>query len=416
MTGGAPPEFGDPDSMDSVARGALRTATTLRELVRQIEADIRSLTGIWSGTAAQAWQRRAEDIIREMNRAGDRTVAYSGRIAAAGETMRLARQTLDQARAYAAANRLVIRADLRVVALEPWMTVRRAQAAICQQQVEAARKLAAKSRQQIATANEIALERLLSLIDAGANLHGALSRPRARPNRPGMTKTKPASGDKLLQLRQDAIQKQLEPLSDRIDRLNRPDLMDRWHRIDPADPKAFDEVRALRKDVESAEDFAGQTPQRLGDDDGLTDRKTPGGPVPEPLARGNFVHLYADELGGLVAPDMTKLPAEFAREVPSGRVISIADLPPGLPKEVELGVTARADRILVGDGRIYEIKSMADHPKDIFAQADRYAKLATDQKFLGIDKWESIVVLYDPAKAATFVKDPALIPVPNGAR
>jgi hypothetical protein len=408
--GDTPPEFGDPASIGAVGEGAEFAAKTLEELARHIEADIRTLTGWWSGEAADAWQRRAEDIQREIGDAAKPADAYKVRIAQAGETMRVAQAMLQQARAYAAEHNLFIGSDFRVIVLDqPNDPTRRAQAAHCQRLVDAARQLAAKSRHEIATANTIALGRLTEVLGAVIDARDALRvRAGRRRNQP-TTPARPHPPDPLTAARERVIRQHLGSLHDRIDRLNRHDLMDRLQRIDPRDPDSVRKAYALRRDVEAAEDFRDQTPSRY--DGGLSDRPTPGGPVPRHFDAGNFVHRYADQVRNLVAPDMSTLPPQYAAQIANRRIISISELPPGLQQEVRLGETARVDRLATGGGMIYELKPAT--PEGIsegLRRLEEYERLATSQRFGGTSNWSGAVVVYDPTKAAEFVRDPSLRP------
>jgi hypothetical protein len=187
-------------------------------------------------------------------------------------------------------------------------------------------------------------------------------------------------------------------LAERIEALGDEPRMDRLRRIDPSTEKGKAELAQLEREVWVAEEGpAGQSAR--APEPGLSDRPTPGGRQPRRFERGNFAHRWLEVLRDkLTTKD---IPPRFAEEVRSGKIISVDKMPDGLRAEVELGDTARADRV---GHVIYEVKPNTE--ESIAAglkRVDEYARLASSRKLDGRTDWVGVVVVYDAAAAATYI-------------
>lgn len=152
----------------------------------------------------------------------------------------------------------------------------------------------------------------------------------------------------------------------------------------------------------------GQLAAELIDDARLGIRPTPGGQgMGVDVDAGNLMH-YARRNGLTYAEALQahpvanpQIPARFAKHVQQGRVICLRDLPPDLRAEFWLGATARADRVQLAGGVVFELKpnSVAGIRKGL-RQVAEYATLMTK-----IEKrqWQGIVVVYDAAEARKLV-------------
>jgi hypothetical protein len=392
-----PPGFGDPDSIRATGEAAQQAVSELEKLTAEVTANVRDrVPDAWSGSAGTAAGVRWEDVNTSLAGLGSPVDAYRRRMADAATTVSQAREALDVARSFASRNNLHVNADLSVTALNPSDPNAPSLATACQQMLIKARAVADNAQQQIRTANQTLgtafthnLEQLWVIAQA------LVPGPKTRPKSSVKEEETAASGRTRLN---EALKGRL---SDRINALDDEELMARLHGIDPTRPGAAAQLKQLEFQVGNREAYVEETPQHLDTGHDLTVKDTPGGPQPAPLERGNFVHDYAEQLRPAIDPGPNGIPAKYADDVAAGRVTSIANLPDGLAKEVELGDTARVDRV---GGVIYDIKPNTESEIDSgLSRLQEYTILANQQGFQGRTDWTGVVVVYDAQKAASFL-------------
>lgn len=401
MSEQGPPGFGDPDSIRATGEAAQQAVSELDKLTAEVTANVRDrVPDAWSGSAGTAAGVRWEDVNTSLAGLGSPVDAYRRRMADAATTMSQAREALRVARDFASRNNLHINPDLSVTALNPSDPNARPLATACQQILIKARAVADNAQQQIRTANQALgtafthnLEQLSVIAQA---LAPGPSGPKTRA-KTSVTEEEGTAASGRTRLN-EALQGRL---SDRINALNDEQLMARLHEIDPSEPGAAARLKQLEWQVGNREAYVEETPQHLDTGHDLTIKDTPGGPQPVPLERGNFVHDYAEQLRPMIDPGPNGIPARYADDVAAGRVTSIANLPDGLAKEVELGDTARVDRV---GGVIYDIKPNTESEIDSgLSRLREYTNLANQQGFQGRTDWTGVVVVYDAQKAAQFL-------------
>lgn len=196
--------FGDPASV-ATGGDAARTATgELDRLTDLVNRDVRAtVPDLWGGEAATAFQQTWYRLAASIAGLGSPLDTYGQWLAAAADSMRRARQQLEHAKQFAAANGLYIRPDLVVAAYDPSRPGVAALIAVAQQHVDLARRMAGEAQRQIRAANEM-LEREgqraaqeLSEI-AGVLAGGGARRGQGRPRRPPVNRNRADEDNGLL--------------------------------------------------------------------------------------------------------------------------------------------------------------------------------------------------------------------------
>lgn len=393
-----PPGFGDPDSIRATGEAAQQAVSELDKLTAEVTANVRDrVPDAWSGDAGTAAGVRWEDVNTSLAGLGSPVDAYRRRMADAATTMAQAREALQVARDFASRYNLHINPDLSVTALNPSDPNAQPLATACQQMLIKARAVADNAQQQIRTANQTLGTAFTHNLEQLSIIAQALAPGPKTKSKTSVKEEEEAAASGRTRLNQ-ALKGRL---SDRINALNDEELMAKLHGIDPAEPGAAAKLKQLEFQVGNREAYIEETPQHLDTGHDLTIKDTPGGSQPAPLERGNFVHDYAEQLRPMIDPGPNGIPAKYADDVAAGRVTSIANLPDGLAKEVELGDTARVDRV---GGVIYDIKPNTESEIDGgLSRLQEYTTLANQQNFQGRSDWTGVVVVYDAQKAQTFL-------------
>lgn len=221
----------------------------------------------------------------------------------------------------------------------------------------------------------------------------------AGPTGVAMTNTdKGGGGPKpAAQVEEETLRKAVE-LERRVEEVADEKLMERLEKIDLSAPDSTAKLRALERDLSIVE----EGPRRgTALDEGLSDRKTPGGPEPKQFASGNFAHRYLELLRDKLSTD--KVPKKFQADLTSGRIITLKQMPDGLQEEVRIGETARVDR-MGNTNVIYEVKP--NTPGQIekgLKRVEEYVQLANSKTFGGRSDWVGVVVIYNSAAARNFL-------------
>jgi hypothetical protein len=158
MAEGRLPGFGDPGTVARMADRTERAAGSLDELKALVQTDVSStMRRAFDGEGATGFEAFAHRVINAIipnGGIGSPARIYHEQIKPAVEAMKKAKELLDDAEKYINENRLYIKPDLTVAAMDENRPEARAQVAVGQGKLDVAKKAAENAREQIRAANE----------------------------------------------------------------------------------------------------------------------------------------------------------------------------------------------------------------------------------------------------------------------
>lgn len=189
---------GDPASVQQLGDATGQTASELDKLNAAVNSDVKAtVPDMYSGDAANALTRFTDWLLSKIpDGEGSPMDVYHKALAEAAKTMQQAKQLLAQAQQFRAQNRLILRPDLVVQACDPNQPDAAAAVAVGQNQVNAAKQIADKARQQIRDANQVLEKMAVQRADEISAVAGALGgKSRKSMPKKGPTMPKPRSNE-----------------------------------------------------------------------------------------------------------------------------------------------------------------------------------------------------------------------------